>query len=96
MCVLGRWLQGGVWSYQPKDAEAVEQAAAAAAAEAAEEAARQAFLQDWTAAVADVRVQRPASVAEEQQRWLGSDHKDRVQALLVSQQGDEVMTSADC
>lgn len=84
MAYLMLFLQGGVWSFQPRDAEAVEQAAAAAAAEAAEAAARQAFLQDWTAAVAAAAAQRPASVAEQQQQWLAGPHQHRVQALLVS------------
>jgi hypothetical protein len=62
----------------------VQQAAAEAAAEAAEAAARDAFLRDWSAAVAACGAQRPASVAEQQQQWLSGPHKDRVQALLVS------------
>lgn len=73
-----------MWSYQPRDAAAVEQAAAEAAAEAAEAAARQAFLQDWTAAAGAAAAQRPASTTEQQQQWLAGPHKDRVQALLVS------------
>jgi hypothetical protein len=77
-------LQGGVWSFQPRDAEEVQQASAAAAAEAAEAAARNAFLRDWSAAVAACGAQRPASVAEQQQQWLSGPHSDRVQALLVS------------
>lgn len=76
-------LQGGLWSFQPKDAEAVEVAAAAAAAEQAEAAARKVFLQDWAAAVATVGQQRPHSVAEQQQQWLSGPHADRVQALMV-------------
>lgn len=74
--------KGGVWSYQPRDAAAVEQAAAEAAAEAAEAAARQAFLQDWAAAAGAAAAQRPASTAAQQQQWLAGPHKDRVQALL--------------
>lgn len=87
------YVQGGVWGFQPKDAEAVEQAAAAAEAEAAEAAAQQAFLQDWAAAVAAAGVQRPGSVAEQQQQWLAGPHKDRVQALLVSLDSGVVMAS---
>jgi hypothetical protein len=79
-------LQGGVWSYQPRDAAAVEQAAAEAAAEAAEAAARQAFLQEWAAAASAAAAQRPVSTAEQQQQWLAGPNKDRVQALLVSQE----------
>jgi hypothetical protein len=74
--------KGGVWSFTPRDAAAVEAAAAAAAAEAAEAAAQQAFLQAWAAA-SDAAARARPNVQEQRQQWLAGPHGERVQALLV-------------
>lgn len=93
MCVLTdmhlRCLQafkGGVWSFEPRSADAVEMAEAAAEAEAAAAAARAAFLDEFAAARAAASKARPASVSAALAAWRRGPHWDRVAALLVSGQ----------
>uniref|UniRef100_A0A383WAQ3 RNB domain-containing protein n=1 Tax=Tetradesmus obliquus TaxID=3088 RepID=A0A383WAQ3_TETOB len=74
--------KGGVWSFEPRDADAVQAAQVAAAAEAAAAAERAAFLEAWNAARAAATKERPSSTTAVQQAWKSSPHAERVASLM--------------
>jgi hypothetical protein len=74
-----------VWSFDPRDADAVEAAQAAAAAESAAAAERAAFLEAWNAARTAAAKERPSSTTAVQQAWQSGPHAQRVASVMVSE-----------